>query len=146
MKKFLILALFVSIFFLGACASKNSTTNNEVASSTETVTEVSQDSLSMANPASVNCVTMKGTSKIVTKADGSQYGVCYFEDNRQCEEWALMRGECPLNGVKITGYDTEAQRFCAITGGTVDMKKGTCTKKETSCSLEIYYNTTGTCV
>ncbi len=49
-----------------------------------------------------------------------QYGVCLFEDNRQCEEWALMRGECPAGGKKITGYDNDAEIYCAITGGTVD--------------------------
>lgn len=145
MKKLLIFALFVSLFYLGACTSKNSTTN-EIASSSEIVTDAPADNLSMANPASVNCVTMKGTSKIITKADGSQYGICYFEDNRQCEEWALMRGDCPNGGVKITGYDTDEQKFCAITGGTVDMKNNTCTRKEVSCSLWSYYNTTGTCI
>ncbi len=145
MKKLLIFALFFSLFYLGACTSKNSTTK-EIASSSEIVTDAPTDNLSMANPASVNCVTMKGTSKIITKADGSQYGVCYFEDNRQCEEWALMRGDCPNSGVKITGYDTDEQKFCAITGGTVDMKNNTCTRKEVSCSLWSYYNTTGTCI
>ena len=51
------------------------------------------------------------------RGDGGQIGVCYFEDNRQCEEWALMRGECPVGGVKVTGYVTPAGRYCAITGG-----------------------------
>jgi putative hemolysin len=31
-----------------------------------------------------------------------QYGVCFFEDNRQCEEWALLRGDCPVGGKKVT--------------------------------------------
>ncbi|MEZ4583733.1 MAG: hypothetical protein R3A10_19215 [Caldilineaceae bacterium] len=54
----------------------------------------------------------------------------------QCEEWALMRGECPDGGVKVTGYATDAARFCAITGGeyTVtdesgDQEQGTCTAR-----------------
>lgn len=145
MKKLLIFALFVSLFYLGACTSKNSTTN-EIASSSEIVTDAPAENLSMANPASVNCVTMNGISKIITKADGSQYGICYFEDNRQCEEWALMRGDCPNGGVKITGYDTDEQKFCAITGGTVDMKNNTCARKEISCSLLDYYNTAGSCI
>lgn len=49
-----------------------------------------------------------------------QYGVCLFEDNRQCEEWALLRGQCPVGGLKITGYENEAQIYCAITGGKVE--------------------------
>ena len=28
-----------------------------------------------------------------------------------------MRGECPVGGVKVTGYVTPAGRYCAITGG-----------------------------
>ena len=59
----------------------------------------------------------------------------YFEDNRQCEEWALLRGDCPVGGLKVTGYVTPAARYCAITGGTYvvtgnsgqDDEQGTCT-------------------
>ena len=71
----------------------------------------------IANPASENCLQQGGTLRI-EHGDGGQYhGVCYFEDNLQCEEWALMRGECPVGGVKVTGYTTDATRYCAITGG-----------------------------
>jgi putative hemolysin len=72
----------------------------------------------MANPASVNCTEKGGKLEIRTSKPG-EYGVCLFEDNRQCEEWALMRGECPAGGVKITGYENDAEIFCAITGGEV---------------------------
>ena len=69
--------------------------------------------------------------------------VCYFIDNRQCEEWALFRGDCPVNGRKITGYNTEEQRYCAITGGEVNMSNKTCTFKGQVCDLVKYYD--GTC-
>lgn len=49
-----------------------------------------------------------------------QYGVCMFEDNRQCEEWSFFRGECPEGGMKVTGYETDAEVYCAITGGEVE--------------------------
>jgi putative hemolysin len=87
--------------------------------------EVSKDKsdanlpVSMANPASENCVKNGGRLEIRTNKLG-QYGVCLFEDNRQCEEWALMRGQCPVGGLKITGYDNDAEIYCAITGGTVE--------------------------
>lgn len=80
-------------------------------------TPIITTTVGLANPASTNCVDKGGRLEIKTKADGSQYGICYFEDNRQCEEWALLRGECPVGGVKITGYDNEDQSYCAITGG-----------------------------
>lgn len=49
----------------------------------------------MANPASVNCINNGGKLEIVTAADGSQSGMCTFEDGFACEEWAYYRGECP---------------------------------------------------
>ena len=71
----------------------------------------------VANPASVNCAQQGGTLSIETRGDGGQYGICLFEDNRQCEEWALMRGDCPVGGLKVTGYLTPAAQYCVITGG-----------------------------
>lgn len=71
----------------------------------------------LANPASVRCIEQGGTLRMERRPDGGQYGVCVFVDNYQCEEWALFRGECPMGGVRVTGYVTAAGRFCAITGG-----------------------------
>jgi putative hemolysin len=115
--------------------------------------EVSQGSASgstgMANPASVNCTEQGGTLTIEERGDGGQYGVCYFEDNRQCEEWALLRGDCPVGGVKVTGYVTPAATYCAITGGTYAVtgksgqpdEQGTCTfDNGIACDVWAYYN------
>ena len=85
----------------------------------------------LANPASQNCIAQGGKLEIRTRPDGGQYGVCYFEDNRQCEEWALLYGDCPVGGRKITGYVTEAAQFCAITGGTYQITGGGNTDQET---------------
>ncbi len=74
----------------------------------DTAREAAASSASMANPASVNCEKVGGSLKIEERPDGGQYGVCMFADNMQCEEWALMRGECPAGGVKVTGYTTPA--------------------------------------
>jgi len=73
----------------------------------------------LANPASVNCVKNGGTLEIRKNKMG-EYGVCLFEDNQQCEEWALLRGWCPVGGVKVTGYENDTEVYCAITGGTVE--------------------------
>ena len=91
----------------------------------------------IANPASENCVEQGGTLVIQERSDGGQYGVCVFEDNRQCEEWAMLRGDCPVGGIKITGYVTPAAQYCAITGGEYQVtgssntaeEQGTCTFK-----------------
>lgn len=106
----------------------------------------------IANPASQNCIDQGGTLTIERRGDGGQYGVCFFEDNRQCEEWALYRGECPTGGLKVTGYITPAAQYCAITGGTyavtgdsnTENEQGTCAFKDGStCDAWAYYN--GTC-
>jgi putative hemolysin len=107
----------------------------------------------LANPASEHCVQVGGALTIETNDTGGQFGVCVFEDNRQCEEWALMRGECPPGGVKVTGYSTGAARYCAITGGRYDVtfedpqgrERGTCTFRDgTRCSASAHFE--GTCI
>jgi putative hemolysin len=86
----------------------------EVAQPTATAARIHP---AIANPASQNCVDQGGTLSFEERGDGGQFGVCYFEDNRQCEEWAMLRGDCPVGGLKVTGYITPAARYCAITGG-----------------------------
>ena len=75
--------------------------------------------IGMANPASTNCIDKSGKIEIRRNKKG-EYGVCLFEDNRQCEEWALFRNQCPEGGLKITGYENDAEIYCAITGGQVE--------------------------
>jgi putative hemolysin len=102
----------------------------------------------IANPASENCVNHGGTLAIYKRGDGGEYGVCLFEDNRQCEEWAMFRGECPIGGLKITGYLTSAARYCAITGGkyrvtgnsNTGQEQGTCMfKNGQTCDVWAYF-------
>ena len=53
----------------------------------------SSTSKQIANPASVNCIDNGGHLKIMSDANGA-YGVCFFDDNSECEEWAFYRGTC----------------------------------------------------
>ena len=166
MKKFLTLALFLSLFLLTACGSKvddkklvtNQPANSNMedfATSTgdmppggtttppkiyDIATSTASTTTGISNPAANYCVAKEGTLRTVTRADGNQYTVCDFMENRQCEEWALFRGDCPWGGRKLTGYDNEQQKFCAITGGEVDMNKNTCTFKGKVCDLGKYYD------
>jgi Tol biopolymer transport system component len=110
-------------------------------------------STQLANPASAYCIQQGGFLEMEDRAGLGQFGVCYFLDNRQCEEWALFNGDCPVGGLKVTGYLTEAARYCAITGGeytiTVNSEdpneqQGTCTfNSGKTCNAWDYYN--GTC-
>jgi putative hemolysin len=106
----------------------------------------------LANPASQNCAAKGGKLTIEKNPKGGAYGVCVFADNLQCEEWAMLRGQCPTGGIKVTGYVTPAARYCAITGGTyavtaasnTAVERGTCTfANGKECAAAAYFN--GTC-
>ncbi len=108
-----------------------------------------QPMVGLPNPASQNCEKVGGTLTIEKAGNGGEFGVCTFEDNWQCEEWALFRGDCPTGGVKITGYITPAARFCAISSGEyavtgnsgADNEQGTCTfKNGRTCDAWQYFN------
>ena len=123
-------------------ATKSHSTQVPALSPTPTSSNSSQKSLNtqLPNPAGKYCVEKGG--KVITKklGNGAEYGVCDFGDGRYCEEWALFNDDCPVGGVKLTGYDTEAQKYCALIGGEVDMNANTCTKKGKSCDLDQLYN------
>jgi putative hemolysin len=120
-------------------------------STTEPQAAPTESSSQIANPASENCVAQGGTVLIKKRGDGGEYGVCLFEDNRQCEEWALLRGDCRAGGAKITGYITDAAQYCVITGGkyaitssNAGQEQGTCTfNNGKTCDAADYFN--GTC-
>ena len=118
----------------------------------ETDAPESETPVGIANPASVNCTKEGGTLSIEKRGDGGEFGVCIFEDNRQCEEWALLRGDCMVGGIKVTGFVTPAARYCAITGGAyavigesgTESEMGICTLPNgVECDVWDYYN--GTC-
>jgi hypothetical protein len=91
----------------------------------------------LANPASENCVA-NGGRLVIETAPGGQYCVCVFEDNRQCEEWALLRGACAIGGIKVTGYATPQARYCAIRGGdyAITRQQTASTPEAGTCTLQ----------
>ncbi len=48
----------------------------------------------ISNPASAYCVENNGKVDIRKDSNGGEYGVCVFENGKECEEWALFHGEC----------------------------------------------------
>jgi len=98
--------------------------------------------IGLANPASGHCAKAGGQLSIHKRGDGGEYGICTFEDNRQCEEWALLRGQCPVGGFKITGYTSPAQVYCAIQGGKTTTDPGAeCALPDGSrCENEALFN------
>ena len=86
----------------------------------------------IANPASVYCSQSGGELRIEKIGNGSEVGICWFEDGRRCEEWALFRGACPVGGRRVPGYPTPGARYCAIRGGRYEI-----TRSETSNTPEL---------
>lgn len=100
-----------------------------------------QKIMARPNPASQNCAEKGGEVLMSQRADGGTYGICVFEDNRQCEEWALFRGECPEGGLKITGYLTPEGIYCALKGGQVRENETLCDLPSgKTCSTQDLYN------
>jgi len=121
------------------------TTLTDCIASEEPITTTTPDVATVANPASLYCQEKGGQLEIALRPDNSQYGLCYFDDNRACEEWAMFRGDCPIGGVKTTGYNTGAQKFCAWSGGhTLAVPDAVCTFDDgSSCLADDFY--TGAC-
>ena len=127
MSRRLLLLIALSAATLNACRNKRSTAEKPAADTTAGVR--------FANPASKNCVDKGGTLSVEQDPSGGQFGVCSFPENHQCEEWAMLRGHCPVGGIRVTGFVTPASRFCGITGGQYS------TTGESNTAVE-----TGTCV
>jgi len=152
--RYTVLMFALALVLLAGCQTQNiAPGSTEPTSPTRAVIQPEKtEQPGLANPASENCAAHGGTLTIETRRDGGQFGVCYFEDNQQCEEWALLRGDCPVGGLKVTGYATDAGRYCAISGGTYSItgssgasdEQGTCTLKDgTLCDAWDFYN--GSC-
>lgn len=63
----------------------------------------------------------------------------------------MLRGHCPVGGIKVTGYVTPASRFCGITGGQYSqtgesntaVETGTCVLPSgEKCDADAYFRRT----
>ena len=134
------LSLLLVAVLAGACSAPQNTPAPTVAPTPNS---------SIANPASVNCEKQGGKTQIVARGDGAQYGICVFPGNKQCEEWALFRGDCPVGGLQITGSVTVSAQYCVIAGGKYAVtgnsnqanEQGSCTfKNGKTCDAGDYFN------
>jgi putative hemolysin len=94
-----IISLVVSLVVLVLVLIQNNSLREEVTEiekKQNDLKKVSNELSKLTNPASVYCEKQGGVSEIITVPDGSQSGVCKFEDGSECEEWAYFRGECPV--------------------------------------------------
>jgi uncharacterized protein len=95
---FILGACVIAGMFIAGCTQQQApptvqTTAPSQVTPLEASTPASAATAGMANPASVNCGKIGGTTEIKTAADGGQYGMCTFANGTSCEEWALYRNE-----------------------------------------------------
>ena len=137
------LFILLAAILLSACSQKPTPTEKPAATSVPT------SQAGLANPASVNCEEKGGKLEFRERGELGQYGVCMFEDNRQCEEWALLRGECPCRWCEsdrlhhrcgcLLRHHRRGIRRNRQQDGAAD-EQGTCTfKNGTICDVWEYF-------
>jgi putative hemolysin len=72
-------------------------------------TDSPTEQAALPNPASEYCVNQGYSLEIITAEDGSQSGLCLFDDGSSCDEWAYFRGECAPASEALTPTDTAAE-------------------------------------
>lgn len=93
----------------------------------------------LANLASEFCAEKGGQWKTWNNTVGEQ-GICYFSEVRQCEEWAMYRGECPVGGADLSAHlNNKANQYCLMVGGTIVNDEDCSLPSGTICNiLELY--------
>jgi hypothetical protein len=89
----------------------------------------------LANPASEFCAEKGGHWKTWNNSVG-EGGVCYFSEFRQCEEWAMYRGDCPVGGADLSKYfDNKAKQYCVMSGGQIVGEEDCTLPNGVTCNL-----------
>lgn len=118
-------------------------------SACEAAVESEMSPIKIANPASIFCKDQGGQLVTEFRTNIGEYGVCVFEGNYKCEEWAMYRNRCPIGGIDVTMYTTIAAQYCALTGGNytatnelgTQTEQGFCTfQNGTQCDVWGYFS------
>lgn len=115
------IAIALGLFVLSACSTKSP----QAVPATATL-----DAITIANPASAYCEEQGFKLETRTAQDGSQYGVCMFDDDSECEEWAYYRDECKPGDLDVApaptaapaGIANPASTYCVEKGGTSEIR------------------------
>jgi putative hemolysin len=116
------IVIVLGLFVLSACSAQTP----QPVTATATL-----DTITIANPAAAYCEEQGFKLEIRTAQDGSQYGVCMFDDDEsECEEWAYYRSECkpgdmdvaPAPTATSAGIANPASTYCLEQGGTSEIR------------------------
>ena len=121
--KFKVVGIAISLGLLVLSACSTQTKQPVIATAT-------LDTITIANPASAYCEEQGFKLERRTAQDGSQYGVCMFKDDTECEEWAYYRGECKPGDMDVApaptatpaGIANPASTYCVEQGGASETR------------------------
>jgi putative hemolysin len=116
-----IINVILIAFLLAACGTPQPAAPTATPQTPPTTAATQPPAASLPNPASENCVKQGGTVSIQKNNDGSEYGLCVFPDGKQCEEWAMQRGECPMGGIAVAGSYTAQLPVADAIGRVVEL-------------------------
>lgn len=95
---FLLPVLFIILVFSWVYQNQKQISDSTLPEEIETSSQessITDTEPALSNPASINCQDQGRQLQIVSNTDGSQFGLCQFEDYA-CEEWALLNGNCTI--------------------------------------------------
>ena len=116
------LVICLGMFLLVSGCTEQSTTPVQTPITTPAETQTQPPTAGLPNPATDFCVQSGGMPEIIENPDGSEYGMCTFQNGTSCEEWSLFRGEGCKPG-NVTGLANPASVYCGQQGGRTEIKK-----------------------
>lgn len=138
---FITVGIFVTVFGIGGSYFLGLQKTSTVLGTTTTATTKAG---SLATAAYTKCVQNDGFVTTDRRGKSGFYNVCNFDDDMNCELYALYNGQCPIGGVHTVGYTTRPQVFCALRGGQPTGKNnGQCKMPDGKiCSTAAVYSDT----
>lgn len=113
---FAVVAAFAAVALIGGTyilAGQKTTNQSVLGTTTSTPTKAG----SVASAAYSKCIQNGGFVTTARRGKSGYYQICNFEDDMNCDLYALYSGQCPVGGVHTIGYSTTAQVYCALRGG-----------------------------
>lgn len=118
MQLFAVVAGFAAVALIGGTyilAGQKTASQSVLGTTTSNTTPTKAGAV--ASAAYSKCVQNGGFVTTARRGKSGYYQVCNFDDDMNCDLYALYSGQCPVGGVHTIGYSTTAQVYCALRGG-----------------------------
>lgn len=92
----------------------------------------------LSNPATIFCTENEGEHLTITENDGSQFGVCNFDDGSSCKDLAFLNGKCKKGD--LGGNNLESNDF-----EVTELLNESC-EKSSECKIPEKYSSLSDCL